>query len=166
MAGPGRQEAWWALGVCGAAVAAFFAFRTPEPALTGLTLVESICGAASERMQLFERHVADPLAVSLRDVPDLGGELSYSRAELRDEVARLVAAWPSCAFSLDDWRIREQADGGEWLEGVLVYSESQPGDLHGERRSLRALFRTRSGVQQLERLILGARERRLPEARP
>jgi hypothetical protein len=156
----------WVLGVGGAAVAAFFAFRTPEPALTGLTLVESVCGAPAERMQLFGRHVADPLSVTFRDQPDMEGERSYSRAELRDEVARLVAAWPSCAFSLEDWRIGEQADGGEWLEGVLVYSASQPGDLHGQRRSLRALFRVRAGVQQLEQLIVGPRERRLPEARP
>ena len=49
---------------------------------------------------------------------------------------------------------------------MLEYSDSQPSDLHGRRRSLRALFREVGGEQRLERLVLGPVERRLPEARP
>jgi hypothetical protein len=162
----GRHELWWVLAVGGAAVGSFFLFRTPEPARSGLTLLESACGAPADRAALVERHVAESLVLDLADVPDVDAERRYSRSELLEQLMRLDELWPGCAVRLDDWRLRPQADGAEWLEGVLVYSESQPGDLHGNRRRLRALFRTRGGVPQLERLILGPVERRLPEARP
>jgi hypothetical protein len=162
----GRHELWWALCVGGVAVGSFFLFRTPEPARTGLALLDSVCGAPAERSAVVERHVADPLVFDLSDVRDTDAERSYSRVELLGELTRLDESWPSCSLRLDDWRLRADADGAEWLEGVLVYSESQPGDLHGNRRSLRARFRTREGVPRLERLILGRVERRLPEARP
>jgi len=162
----GWQDLLWAAGVGGAAVGAFFLFRTPEPARTGLTLLDAVCGKADERRSMIERHVAEPLELSLVDVSAEVDERQYSRQELGQELARLDTLWPACAFSLHDWRIRAHGKDAHWLEGELEYSDSQPSDLHGRRRPLRALFREVEGGYRLERVSLGSLERRLPEARP
>jgi hypothetical protein len=161
----GWHELAWVIGVSGAALAAFMLFRTPEPARTGLELVAMVCGSRAERAQGVERHVAAPLTVSIVELSDVGGEHSLSPEQLMRELDQLNAAWPGCAFSLHDWMIRPAANGA-WLEGSLEYSESQPSDLHGQRRALRALFRDVDETPRLERLQIGPIERRDPEARP
>ena len=57
-------------------------------------------------------------------------------------------------------------EGARWLTGELVFSDSRAIDLHSERRSVRAQFRSFGDRWRLERLRLGAPQRQLPEARP
>jgi hypothetical protein len=162
----GWQDAAWAVGVSAAAVAAYFVFRTPEPARTGLDLIDLVCSASPARAEAVAEHVAEPLELSFPEDEVSEPERKLSRQDVAEELARLDAFAPGCSFSLDDWSIRAGTPPSAWLEGVLTYSHSQPGDLHGQRRSLRARFRERNGVEQLERVVLGPVERRLPEARP
>jgi hypothetical protein len=162
----GWRDVAWAIGVSAAAVAAFFLFRTPEPARTGLELVALICSQTPERAAALERHVAEPLELVVPPEDALEGDRALSRAALAAELTRLDVFFPGCSFRLDDWTTRAGAPGTAWLEGMLEYSQSQPSDLHGQRRSLRALFRETDGVQRLERVVLGRVERHLPEARP
>jgi hypothetical protein len=162
----GWQDAAWGLGVAGAAVAAFFIFRTPEPARTGLELVALVCSRSPERAQALERHVREPLQLLVPPEDALEGDAALSHAALAAELTRLDVFFPGCSFSLDQWEIRAGSPGTAWLEGTLEYSDSQPSDLHGQRRALRALFRDDHGLQRLERLVLGRVERHLPEARP
>jgi hypothetical protein len=159
-------DAAWALGISAAAVAAFFIFRTPEPARTGLLLVDLVCERSPERAAAVAQHLAESLELALPPDDALEPERQLSHADVEAELDRLDTLFPRCSFSLDDWTIREAAGGSAWLEGVLEYSESQPSDLHGRRRPLRALFREVGGEQRLERVLLGPVERRLPEARP
>lgn len=157
----------WALGIAAAAVAAFYLFRTPEPARTGLELVRAVCGSLEERRDVLERHVMEPLDVrALEPTELLEAEREYSREELSGELATLNAAWPSCTFSLRDWSLRPHTAGAQWLDGTLEYSASEATDLHRQRREVRALFRDVDGQPRLERVILGELERNLPEARP
>jgi hypothetical protein len=162
----GWADAAWAVGVSAAAVAAFFIFRTPEPARTGLMLVELICERSPERAAAVARHLAEPIELTFPPDDTLEAERQLSHADVAAELGRLDRTLPRCSFSLDDWTIRDAASGSAWLEGVLEYSESQPFDLHGQRRPLRALFREVGGEQRLERVLLGPVERRVPEARP
>jgi hypothetical protein len=162
----GWADAAWAVGVGAAAVAAFFVFRTPEPARTGLFLLELLCERSPERAAAVARHLADPLELTFPPDEALEAERQLSHADVAAELDRLARFVPRCSFSLDDWSISDGARGSAWLEGMLEYSESQPSDLHGQRRPLRALFREVGGEQRLERVLLGPVERRLPEARP
>jgi hypothetical protein len=162
----GWADAAWAVGIGAAAVAAFFVFRTPEPARTGLLLVDLLCERSPERAAAVARHLAEPLELTVPRDEALEAERELSHADVAAELDRLARFFPRCSFRLDDWSIRDAAAGSAWLEGVLEYSESQPGDLHGQRRPLRALFREVGGEQRLERVLLGPVERRLPEARP
>jgi hypothetical protein len=162
----GWADAAWAVGIGAAAVAAFVLFRTPEPARTGLSLVDLVCERTPERAAAIARHLAEPLELALPPDDALQAERQLSHAEVATELDRLDRLFPRCSFSLDDWTIRDAAGGSAWLEGVLEYSESQPSDLHGRRRPLRALVREVAGEQRLERVLLGPVERRLPEARP
>ncbi|HTV22594.1 MAG TPA: hypothetical protein VMG12_28090 [Polyangiaceae bacterium] len=162
----GWADAAWAAGICAAAVAAFFVFRTPEPARTGLWLIDLVCERSPERAAAIAQHVADPLELTLPPDDVMESERQLSRADVTTELARLDLFLPRCSFGLDDWSIRDGSGGSAWLEGVLEYSDSQPGDLHGRRRPMRALFREVGGEQRLERVWLGPIERRLPEARP
>lgn len=162
----GWQDVVWAVAATGGAVAVYFLLRTPEPARTGLALVAAVCGAPEERRELLVRHVAEPLDLDLGGPGDASGRGSHSHEQLAAELGQLDALIPECAFSLNDWRLRSASDGSEWLEGVLEYSDSQPSDLHGQRRALRASFRQVDGEWRVERVLLGRNERRLPEARP
>ncbi len=165
----GWAEAAWAAGIGLGAIAAFFIFRTPEPARTGLSLVALVCERSPERAEAVARHVADPLRLTAAGLdPTVADEEErrLSHAELAGELAQLDAFSPGCAFSLMDWSIRPGPSGTAWLEGMLESSDSQPSDLHAARRPLRALFRDVGGEQRLERVVLGSAERRLPEARP
>lgn len=162
----GWADAAWAVGITAAAVAAFFIFRTPEPARTGLWLIDLVCDRSPERAAAIAQHLADPLALELPPDDVMEAERQLSQADVVRELDRLDRFLPRCSFGLDDWTIRDGSAGSAWLEGMLVYSESQPGDLHGQRRPLRALFREVGGEQRLERVRLGPVERRLPEARP
>jgi hypothetical protein len=164
--GFGWQDAAWGVGVAAAAVAAFFIFRTPEPARTALDLVALACSPSPDRNAAVERHVAEPLQLIVPSEGALPGEGELSRASLVAELGRLNAFVQGCSFSLEDWTIRAGSAGNAWLEGTLEYSNSQPSDLHGQRRPLRASFAEVSGVWRLERLVLGRAERNLPEARP
>jgi hypothetical protein len=162
----GWADAAWAVGIGAAAVAAFFVFRTPEPARTALLLLDLLCERSPERSAAVARHLAEPLELTVPPDDALEAERQLSHADVATELDRLARFFPRCSFSLDDWSIRDAAGGSAWLEGVLEYSESQPGDLHGQQRPLRALFREVGGEQRLERVLLGPVERRLPEARP
>jgi hypothetical protein len=162
----GWHDAVWAAGVAGAAVAAYFFFRTPEPARTGLDLVALVCTQSPERAAALERHVAEPLELVVPAEDALEGDREMSHAALAAELTRLDVFSPGCSFSLEDWTIGAGSAGTAWLDGTLVYSDSQPSDLHGQRRPLRALFGDAGGVWRLQRVLLGRIERRLPEARP
>jgi hypothetical protein len=166
----GWADVAWALAIAAAALGAWFFFRTPEPARTGLDLIASVCARRSSRLEAVERHVADPLELSASPGAEPEGEHTLSHVELHARLDELSALAPDCAFELEDWSIRPGPSGSAWLEGELVYSDSQPSDLHARRRSLRALFRevNASGekLQRLERVVLGPFERHLPEARP
>ena len=183
----GWADAAWALGIAAAAIGAWFFFRTPEPARTGLELIARVCAGRAARLEALERHVADPLELSAAPGGEPEGEHTLSHAELEARLDERAALAPGCEFELEDWSIRPGPRGSAWLEGDLVYSDSQPSDLHARRRPLRALFRevsagARAGedgargtsqpetsgekVQRLERVVLGPFERHLPEARP
>jgi hypothetical protein len=162
----GWADAAWAVGIVAAATAAFFVFRTPEPARTALLLLDQICERSPERSAAIAPHLAEPLEVTFPPDEALQAERQLSHADVANELDRLNRFFPSCSFRLDDWTISDAAGSAAWLEGVLEYSESQPSDLHGQRRPLRALFREVHGEQRLERVLLGPVERRLPEARP
>jgi hypothetical protein len=166
MASFGWRDAAWAAGVAGAAVAAFFIFRTPEPARTALELVALMCRQSPERGAALERHVTEPLELVVPPEDALEEDRAMSHTALAAELTRLDVFAPGCSFSLEDWTLRAGSAGTTWLEGTLAYSDSQPSDLHGLRRPLRALFRDAGGVWRLERLVLGRLERTLPEARP
>jgi hypothetical protein len=159
-------DALWAVVIGGAAAAAFFIFRTPEPARTGLDLIALVCSRTPERAAAVQHHVAEPLELMFPPGDALEPEHTYTHAELAGELEQLDAYSPGCSYTLEDWAIREAQPGAAWLEGTLEFSDSQPSDLHGQRRPLRALFREVGGEQRLERVILGPIERRLPEARP
>jgi len=143
-------------------------FRTPEPARTGLGLLELVCSERrpSERRRQLERGLRNELELELETDTGEVETRSYTEPELLDTLAEFNARHPRCEVSLHDWRIRDGAAGHSALEGELEYSESQVGDLHAERRSLRALFRVEPGGVRLERVRLGPVERRVPEARP
>jgi hypothetical protein len=191
-----EARSWWQLALWGAAggVLAFGAtllFRDPEPARTALELVDVACGASpAAQRRLLEEHVADELRIEIDDsgedegepsaldrvqaglslrsarTDDDASEFTWTQAELRQKLAELNALSPHCRLSLSNYSLHTAHDGSEWVHGELDYSASQPGDLHAERRRVRAQFR-RSGDQvQLQRLLLGAVERRVPEARP
>jgi hypothetical protein len=143
-------------------------FRTPEPARTGLALLTLLCSERrpSERQRQLERGVASELEFELEADSGEVQVRSYTERELPDLLAEFNALRPRCEVSLRDWRVRDGAAGHSTLEGELEYSESQVGDLHAERRTLRAQFRSERGGVRLERIRLGPVERRLPEARP
>lgn len=166
----GWADVAWAVAIAAAGVGAWFFFRTPEPARTGLDLIASVCGRRSTRLEAVERHVAGSLELSAAPGGEPEGEHSLSHAEIHRRLDELVAMVPGCAFELEDWSIRSGPSGSAWLEGDLVYSDSQPSDLHARRRPLRALFREVNAggerIQRLERVVLGPFERHLPEARP
>jgi hypothetical protein len=161
-----RWDALWAVGIGGLAAAAFFAFRTPEPAQTGLDLIALVCSPTAERTAAVQHHVAEPLELAFPPGEALDGERTYTHASLLADLEQLDAYFPGCSYGLENWGIRAAPPGAAWLEGTLVFSDSQPSDLHGQRRPLRALFREVGGEQRLQRVILGPLERRLPEARP
>jgi len=166
----GWADVAWAVAIAAAGLGAWFFFRVPEPASTGLDLIASVCARRSSRVEAVERHVADTLELSAAPGGEPEGEHTLSHAQINARLDELVALVPGCAFELEDWAIRTGPAGSAWLEGDLVYSDSQPSDLHARRRPLRALFReVRLGgekVQRLERVVLGPFERHVPEARP
>jgi hypothetical protein len=161
-----RRDALWAVAVGGVAAAAFFIFRTPEPARTGLDLIALVCSPTAERAAAVQRYVAEPLELALPPGDTSDAERTYTHAALMADLEQLDVYAPGCSYDLESWAIRAASPGAAWLEGTLEFSDSQPSDLHGQRRRLRALFREVGGEQRLERVILGPIERRLPEARP
>jgi hypothetical protein len=163
----GRRVAGWS-GVAVAILIGALLFRTGEPARTALELVAAVCSERSprEREREIAQHVAESLSIDVEDAEAGWLSLSYSRVELLEQLAQLDATRPRCQLRLDDWSTGSGPDGAEWLTGQLEFSDSQAGDLHAERRSLRAQFRRVGDERRLERIRLGAPERRLPEARP
>ncbi|HKO92402.1 MAG TPA: hypothetical protein VJU61_14665 [Polyangiaceae bacterium] len=165
-----ETRGWWHAALCGAvggavAFGAALFFREPEPARTALELVDVACGAsATERRRILTEHVEGALEVALDNTGN--SEFTWTQDEVVLQLAQLDALSPHCQLSLHDYSVRRDGDGSEWLEGDLDFSASQFGDLHAERRRVRAQFR-RSGDQvRLARLLLGPVERRVPEARP
>jgi len=186
---------WWQAALWGAvggavALGATLLFRDPEPARTALELVDVACGASpAEQRRLLKEHVADALSIEIdqsgedEDEPSVieraqaglsagparrndDSEFTWTQTELSMKLAELNALSPNCRLSLSNYSLHAGSDGSEWLDGDLDYSASQPGDLHAERRRLRAQFRRNGDDVHLERLLLGAVERRVPEARP
>lgn len=143
-------------------------FRTPEPARTGLALLALVCSERrpNERQRLLEQGVAAELEVEVEEDTGEVEAHGYTQRELPDVLEEFSALHPRCEISLRDWRVRDGAAGHPALEGELEYSESQVGDLHADRRPLRAQFRVEAGSVRLERIRLGPIEHRLPEARP
>ena len=187
-------RSWWQLALWGAggglvALGVLLLFRDPEPARTALELVDVACGAsAGEQRRVLTEHVEGALEVEIAGdgdgepteldrlraglsarpprTQDGSSEFTWTQAEVAQKLAELNALSPHCRLSLHDYRLRAAEDGSQWLEGDLDFSASQLGDLHAERRHVRAQFRSSGGDVRLERLLLGPVERRVPEARP
>lgn len=164
--------------------------RDPEPARTALELVDVACGASpAEQRRLLRKYIADPLEVEIDssgqddDEPSAleraqaglsprstrtndGSDFTWTQAEVGVKLAELNAISPNCRLSLSNYDLHAASDGSQWLDGDLDYSASQPGDLHAERRRLRARFRQTGELMRLEWLQLGPIERHIPEARP
>lgn len=162
----GWQDVLWVLAIGVAVAGTWFFFRTPEPARTGLELIARVCEGPAARTEALERHVADPLLLSV----EAEAEQSLSHAELEARLAELDLIAPGCSFELDDWSIRPGTRGSTWLEGELRY-DSGPSASRARRR-LRASFRERGGEHdreygaaggeqrlRLERVVLGPLER-------
>jgi hypothetical protein len=132
-----------------------------------MDLVATVCSASSPRQREHELgvHVADPLLLQFEEIEE-AGELSYSRAEQLEQLEQLDGRRPGCGLQLENWTLGEPEQGARWLTGELVFSDSRAVDLHSERRSVRAQFRSFGDRWRLERLRLGAPQRHLPEARP
>lgn len=143
-----------------------FVLRTPEPARTAFALAESVCGDRSQRPRELQLHVAERLTLELEDDEHAWSKQRLSREELGAQLEQLDLAWPDCQLQLEAWSVQSPAAGSEWLDGQLELSQSQVNDLHAEVRSLHAEFRVDGEQRRLERVRLGAAERRLPEARP
>ena len=147
-------------------VVGLFVLRTPEPTRTAFALAESVCADRAQRPRELGAHVAERVVVELEDDEHDGSKQRLSREELSAQLEQLDLAWPDCQLQLEAWSVQSPAAGSEWLDGQLVLSQSQVNDLHAEARSLHAEFRVEGDQRRLERLRLGAAERRLPEARP
>lgn len=164
---PSRRARWpWLLAFVAIAALAAYALRTPEPLRTAIALASAVCGPADERTALLERHLASKLELRVTDADGESSTHTYERAELALALAEWNAARPGCVFTLEEQHLGSESAGARWVEGTITYSDSQPSDIHGERRSVRARFSMTSEVPVLERLVLGAPERREPEARP
>jgi hypothetical protein len=143
-----------------------FVLRTPEPARTAFALAESVCADRGQRPRELGAHVAEQVIVEIEDDERGWSKQRLSREELSAQLEQLDLAWPDCQLQLEAWSVQSPAAGSEWLDGQLVLSQSQVNDLHAEARSLHAEFRVDGEQRRLQRLRLGAAERRLPEARP
>ena len=145
----------------------YFAFRTPEPARTAFALVEAVCNVRSARARdlLLDAYVAESPTLQLEDDDHGWSKRRLTRDELREQLDQILLAHPRCQLELEVTGVRGP-EGSEWLTGELQFSESQAGDLHAEWRSVQVHFETVLGRRQLERVLLFAPERSLPEARP
>jgi len=144
-----------------------FAFRTPEPVRTAFALVAGVCNARSQfvRDRLLDSYVAECPTLQVEDDEHVWSKRRLTRDELLEQLDQVVLWHPRCQLELEVTGV-SGAEGSEWLEGELQFSESQAGDLHAEWRSLIAHFETVGGRRKLARLMLFAPERSLPEARP
>jgi hypothetical protein len=191
-----EARGWWLAalwGAVGGAVAfgASIFFREPEPARIALELADVACGAsAGEQRRVLAEHVEGTLEVEIDEsgsddgeptefdrlraglsadrarAKDGSSEFAWTQTELAMKLAELNALSPHCRLSLHDYSLHDGNDGSEWLDGDLDFSAAQLGDLHAERRRVRAQFRRSGSELRLERLLLGPVERRVPEARP
>ena len=103
----GWADAAWAAGLGSAAVAAFFIFRTPEPARTGQLLLDLLCERSPERAAAIARHVADPVEMTFPADEVMEAERQLSRSDVAAELEQLDRYLPRCSFSLDEWTIRD-----------------------------------------------------------
>lgn len=167
---PSPRQRWQRPAVVAALIAVLavglFVLRTPEPTRTAFALAESVCGDRGQRPRELGAHVAERVVVEIEDEEQGWSKRRLSREELSAQLEQLDLAWPDCQLQLEAWSVQSPAAGSEWLDGQLVLSQSQVNDLHAEVRSLHAEFRVVGEQRRLERLRLGAAERRLPEARP
>jgi hypothetical protein len=166
---PARQR-WQRPALLAALVAlvvlGFFVLRTPEPTRTAFGLAESVCSDRRQRPRELAAHVAERVTLEIEDQEHGWSKQRLSREELSAQLEQPDLAWPSCQLQLEAWSVQSPAAGSEWLDGQLELSQSQVNDLHAELRSLHAEFRVVGDQRRLERVRLGAAERRLPEARP
>jgi hypothetical protein len=153
-------------GLIASIAAGLFLLRTPEPARTAFALAESVCGDRGQRPRELGMHVAEPVTLEIEDDEHGWSKQRLSREELSARLEQVDLAWPSCQLQLEAWSVQSPAAGSEWLDGQLELSQSQVNDLHAEVRSVHAEFRVDGEQRRLERVRLGAAERRLPEARP
>jgi hypothetical protein len=144
----------------------FFVLRTPEPTRTAFALAATVCGDRAQRPRELGAHVAEQVTVEIESAEHGWSKQRLSREQLGAQLEQLDLAWPDCQLQLEAWSVQSPAAGSEWLDGQLELSQSQVNDLHAEARSLHAEFRLAGEQRRLERLRLGAAERRLPEARP
>jgi hypothetical protein len=173
MAGGGELKRWaWQRALRWAALpvtllVGFLAFRTPEPARTALAVVAGVCSVRSqrERESMVGASVAESLTLELADDDSGASPRRLTRAELLEQLQEFDQWHPHCQLELDVTEVHG-VEGAEWLAGELLFSESQAGDLHAEARSVTAHFESVKGQRRLVRVLLGARVRRLPEARP
>ncbi|MEO8184595.1 MAG: hypothetical protein ABI895_37780 [Deltaproteobacteria bacterium] len=160
-----RALRWAALPA--ALLLGFLVVRTPEPARTAFALVAGVCGVGSEsaRARLLDTYVAERLTLELEDDEQRWSRRRLTRHELLEQLAELDLWHPRCQLELELTEVRG-AQGAERLDGELLFSDSQAGDLHAEGRSVSAQFETVGGQRRLVRVLLFAPQRRLPEARP
>jgi hypothetical protein len=144
----------------------FFVLRTPEPTRTAFALAESVCADRAQRPRELRAHVAERVTFEIEDDEHGWSKQRISREELSAQLEQLDLAWPNCQLQLEAWSVQSPAAGSEWLDGQLELSQSQVNDLHAEVRSVHAEFRIDGELRRLERVRLGAAERRLPEPRP
>ena len=167
---PQAHPRWHRPAVVGVLIAVVaigsFVLRTPEPARTAFALSDAVCSDRAQRPRELELHVAPQVTLELEDDEHGWSKQRLSREELGAQLEQLDLAWPDCQLQLEVWSVQSPAAGSEWLDGQLELSQSQVNDLHAEVRSLHAEFRIDGAQRRLERVRLGAAERRLPEARP
>jgi hypothetical protein len=169
--GQPRRRGWWRalpwVALPTLPLVGYFAFRTPEPARTAFALVEGVCNVRSPRARdlLLDAYVAESPSVQVEDEDHTWSKRRLTRDELRAQLDQILVAHPRCQLELEVTGVRGP-EGSEWLEGELQFSESQAGDLHAEWRSVQVHFESVRGRRQLERVLLFAPERSLPEARP
>jgi hypothetical protein len=141
---------------------AYLLLVTPEPGRTARRLAASLCDETPEGLAL-------AAAPHLAEVIDLALDGAPTRATRADALGMAMGwrrAHAGCSSSLTQLGL-EPADGDAvWVAGTLVLSSSQPGDVHAELRSVRALFRPADKRPRLVRLVLSAPLQALPEARP
>ena len=164
-----RWRCWRALrwaALPAALLGGFFAVRTPEPARTAFALVAGVCNTSSPRARarLLDAFVAEYVNLQIEDEHGWT-QRRLRRDELSEQLDEILMGHPRCQLELEVSAV-SAVGSSEQLAGKLQFSESQAGDLHAESRGVVVLFETVRGERRLASVVLSARARSLPEARP